>query len=304
MFSYTKEQTIHELGKIKVGGLPGQNPTLMIGSIFYQGQFSSPKDSKKEAEKRIREQERLAGLFSLNSLVDIFIYEKEEVGWKVDFALDNIDGFFSLDMPDSEVRMDVLRYLDEQGALDRLLYNSLNLGVTEEEIEVLEEHTPAAAVVLGYNPQSNTTQGRVDMIKNGGKLFDRGLLQLSEEIGIEYPILDTASTPFGEGASETLRSIPVFKSEFGLPVGCAMHNTIEAWLWLDDYEKKKEVMQTLDAAVDVIPIFLGADFVYYGPIENSHLEFATAAMADKLVAEGAEEYFGTEVSEGHPFYDL
>lgn len=304
MFSYTKEQESFEINGKKVGGLPGEHPTMLVGSIFYEGQFSSPKESREEVKERVSRHQELADLISLNSIVDVFIYEEEEIKWKVDFALDNIEGTFSLDMPESEVRIKTLEYLEEVGGLDRVIYNSLNLGATEEEIETLKNHTPKGAVLLGYNPQNNNTQGRLDMIKNGGKLFEKGILQYAQDIGIDITLLDTAATPFGEGASETLRSIPVFKSEFGLPVGCAMHNTVEAWLWLNEYENKKELLPTLDSAIDGLPLILGADFVYYGPIENAELEFPTAAMVDKLVAEGAETYFGTEIDEEHPFYKL
>ncbi|MFW6376321.1 MAG: hypothetical protein ACOCZJ_04100, partial [Thermoplasmatota archaeon] len=236
MFSYTEEQTTFELEDIKVGGLPGQFPTLMVGTVFYDGQFREPKKSTEKVKELIDKQRRLSEKTSIPSFVDLFIYEKDEVKWKIDFALDNIDGHFSLDMPESEVKIEALKYLDEQDALSRVIYNSFNLGVTEDELEVLEEKTPSSAIILAYNPQNNNTQGRLDILTDGGNLLDKGLLTMAQEIGIEKTLLDTAATPFDEGACETLRSIPVFKSGLGLPVGCALHNTVEAWQWLDEYE--------------------------------------------------------------------
>lgn len=302
MFSYTKEQKIHDLNGKKVGGLPGETPTLMLGSIFYSGQFKDPKGSLKKVEELVRLQDEYADLTGLNSLVDIFVYEADEVHWKMDFALEVLDGFFSIDVPDSEVRIKCLEYLDDVGALDRCLYNSINLGISDEEICALREHTPGAAIVLGYNPQDTSTQGRLDILLDGGVLLEYGLLELARDLGIKYPLLDTAATPFGEGASEALRAVPVFKSEFCLPVGCAMHNAVEAWLWLDKYEGKKEVVHVVDAAVDSLPLILGADFILYGPIGNARNEFITVAMVDRIVAEGAETYFGTEVDKRHPYH--
>ncbi len=304
MFSYTKEQKVHDMLGKKVGGLPGENPTMMLGSVFYEGQFQEPKRSQEDAVSLIQEQDELSKELGLNSIIDIFIYEKEEIEWKVNFALDNIEGFLSLDMPEASVRIETLKYLDDQGGLDRTLYNSLNLGLTSEELRTLKDHTPASAILLGYSPMNNSAQGRLDMIKNGGDLLDKGLLDIAAEIGIEYLLLDTAATPFGEGASESLRAVTVFKSEFGLPVGCAMHNTLESWLWLNEYEQKSKFTPTLDAAIDVLPVILGADFVHYGPVDNYQKEFLTVAMVDKLVAEGAEGYFGTEIGEYHPYRKL
>ncbi len=304
MFSYTKEQTTFELEDTKVGGLPGQFPTLMVGTVFYEGQFREPKRSTEKVKKLIDKQKEMSEKTSIPSIVDFFIYEKDEVKWKIDFALENIDGHFSLDMPESEVRIEALKYLDEQDALSRVIYNSFNLGVTEEELEVLGEKTPSGAIILAYNPQNNNTQGRLDILTDGGNLLDKGLLTMAQEIGIEKTFLDTAATPFGEGACETIRSIPVFKSELGLPVGCALHNTVEAWQWLEEYEDKKYVMDAVDTGIDGLPVLLGADFIYYGPIENSRLSFPYIAMVDKLIAEGAESYFGQDIDEDHPYHKL
>ncbi|MFP4051201.1 MAG: hypothetical protein ACLFVB_05620 [Thermoplasmata archaeon] len=304
MFSYTKEQTTFDLGKIKVGGLPGKFPTLMVGTIFYEGEFKDPKNSINKAKELIHKQNDISNLTAVPSLVDIFIYEKEEVGWKIDFALENIDGYFSIDIPESEVRIKALEYLDEQDALSRVIYNSFNLGITVEELEVLKDKTPSGAIILAYNPQNNNTQGRLDILTDGGKLLDKGLLKMAEEVGIEKTLLDTAATPLGEGACETLRSIPVFKSELGLPVGCALHNTVEAWQWLEEYDDRETVLKTIDAGIDGLPVLLGADFVYYGPIENADISFPYIGMVNKLTAEGAEDYFGQEIYGDHPYYKL
>ncbi len=304
MFSYTKKQTTFDLEGIEVGGQPGVHPTLMVGTIFYEDQFEDPKKEQKKAAELINKQNELSQRTSIPSLVDIFIYEKEEIGWKVDFALEHIDGVFSLDMPESEVRIEVLNHLEEIGALEKVIYNSLNLGVTEREIKTLKENTPKGAILLGYNPQKNNTQGRVDIIKDGGALMEDGLLPLAEDAGIEYLFLDTAATPFGEKACESLRAVPVFKNEFGLPTGCSLHNTVESWKWLDGYESEENIFKTLDASIDDLPVLLGADFIYYGPVENASLALPNMAMVDKLMAEGAEDYFGAEISEEHPHRSL
>ena len=49
MFSYTQEQSIYDLEGIEVGGQPGVNPTLMVGTIFYEDQFEDPKKEKEKA---------------------------------------------------------------------------------------------------------------------------------------------------------------------------------------------------------------------------------------------------------------
>ncbi len=304
MFSYTKEQISYDLDDDKIGGQPGVNPTMMVGTIFYEDQFKDPEDEQKKALDLIKEQNRISRELSIPSLVDIFIYEVEEIEWKIDFALEHIEGPFSLDIPESNVRIKVLDHLSQIGSLDRVIYNSINLGITDEEIKTLEQKTPKGAVLLGYNPQKNNTQGRVDIVEHGGALMDEGLLTIAEEAGIEYTLLDTAATPFGEKACESLRAVPVFKNEFGLPTGCSLHNTLESWKWLNEYDDRDKIFGCLDASIDNLPVLLGADFIYYGPIENSDQSLPNIAMVNKLVAEGAEDYFGAEISEHHPHRSL
>jgi len=299
MFNYSTEQEEYDLQEIKLGGQPGKYPTLMIGSVFYEGEFEVPKESLDKAEKLIEKQRDIGKKTKLNSIVDVFIYEKDEIRWKLDFIIDKTSGLFSIDVPDSEVRVEAIKYLDDKNSLDRVLYNSINLGITPEEETILETYPPEAAVVLGYNPTNTNVNGRLNIIEDGGELLDEGLLEICNKNDIK-PLLDTGATPFGKDACETLRAVPVFKSDLGLPTGCAPHNIVESWDWMDD--RDQSIFNTVDSAIDTLPILLGADFLYYGPIENCQKEFHTVAIVDKLVAEGSETYFGTEIDVYHSYH--
>ena len=37
MFKFAGDQSVFDIGGVKIGGQPGENPTVMIGSIFYKG---------------------------------------------------------------------------------------------------------------------------------------------------------------------------------------------------------------------------------------------------------------------------
>ena len=37
MFIFQKEQVIHTIGGVRIGGNPGEVPTVLAGSIFYSG---------------------------------------------------------------------------------------------------------------------------------------------------------------------------------------------------------------------------------------------------------------------------
>ena len=91
------------------------------------------------------------------------------------------------------------------------------------------------------------------------------------------------------------------KNRWGLPVGCSFHNTVESWSWLQEHKKENpEAYRLCDVASNGLVISFGGSFVLYGPIESAPLVFPYAAMIDKVVSEGAEDYFGVVPAEGHP----
>ena len=85
---------------------------------------------------------------------------------------------------------------------------------------------------------------------------------------------------FDHNAAETLRSIPVMKNKWGLPVGCAIHNTVESWLWMKEYRKEhKAEYLTCDSGANALPIIMGADFCVYGPMRNAGSGFCFRCKA-------------------------
>ena len=37
MFEFTAEQKVFDIAGVKVGGKPGENPSVLIGSMFFRG---------------------------------------------------------------------------------------------------------------------------------------------------------------------------------------------------------------------------------------------------------------------------
>ena len=65
MFKFTKEQKIFDINGVKVGGQPGQLPTIMVGSIFYHGHrivkdFKRGIFDKKMAEDLLNREEEIS----------------------------------------------------------------------------------------------------------------------------------------------------------------------------------------------------------------------------------------------------
>jgi tetrahydromethanopterin S-methyltransferase subunit H len=304
MISFSKEQKVLEIGDVSIGGQPGEYPTVLFGTVFYGKKYKEPMPAVlDEVRGFIQTQEDMSQLTGNPSVVDIFIDKPENIEPRISLVLEEIpeNRPFSADVPETEVRQAVLKYAAEVGLSDRVILNSFNLGAGEDELAALKEYPPGTAILLGYNPRDFSTDGRLDMIDTGAGYIEKGLMGYAEEFGIKNVVLDTGATPFDHSAGETLRAIPVMKNRWGLPVGCAIHNTVESWLWMKEYRKEHKAQYlTCDAGSNALPILMGADFCVYGPMRNSGSVFPVAAMADKFVAEGAEDYFGIQPSENHP----
>ncbi|MFH0815274.1 MAG: hypothetical protein V1934_00440 [Methanobacteriota archaeon] len=302
MFGFATEQKKFKVMGAVFGGQPGENPTILFGTVLFGKKYLAlGAPEKEEVRGFIAQQGEYAKLTGNPAVVDVFIDSMERVAERLELVASAWDGPFSLDVPESEVRIEALKHCAKTGLLDRAIYNSLNLGVTEDEIKTLAKHTPAAVICLAYNPKDFSTDGRLAMLKSGGGILDKGLVQTANDIGADNLLLDTGATPFEHSAAECLRAIPVFKHEFGRPVGCAIHNTVESWLWMKAWRKEHKAQYELcDAGSNLMPILMGASYCVYGPMRNAPMVFPAAAMADKFVSEGAEDYFGVAPAEGHP----
>jgi len=302
MFSFGKEQKIFDIGNIKVGGQPGQTSTLLLGTIFFGKKYDNlDKEIKLKLENYIERQDELSSITHMNAAIDVFIGKKEQIEERLSFVLDRTKNPITIDIPESEVRISALKYLDEGGSLNKVIYNSINLGITKDEIEALKEHKPESAIVLGYNPKDFSTDGRIDIIETGSGFIDNGLLETANDVGIEKILIDTAATPFGSGGGETLRAIVVAKQKWGYPVGCSIHNTVESWVWMKKYKKEHpQAYVNTEIGVNGLVSLLGGDFVLYGPIDLCENIFPYMAAVDKLIFEGANDYFGGENIGNHP----
>jgi tetrahydromethanopterin S-methyltransferase subunit H len=309
MFSLMKEQKVHDVKGVRFGGQPGQNPTVLLGTLFYGREFKVLDDAAwAKARDYIGQQDRLSKETGMPGLLDVYIKDDKLIEKEIDAVLEATDGPFAIDSSDASTRAKTLEYLGKVGALDRTIYNSINLGITHEEIAALRDYTPEAAIVLGYNPRDMSVDGRANMLTTGAGMVcvpGKGLLELASEAGIDKVLLDTGATPFGAMSAETLRAIPVFKSQFGAPTGCSIHNTLESWGWMKERRKSDaDGYNCADAAANSLVSLFCGDFVVYGPVSSARRIFPTMAFANKLMAEGAADYFGVKVSDGHPYHRL
>ncbi len=309
MFRFDKEQVVIDVAGVKVGGQPGEYPTVLAGTIFYGGHniISDEKAGifdKDAAEERIKTMEEMTDVTGNPCIVQTFGATPEAIVKYLEFVGDVTDAPFMIDSTSAEAKMEGAKYAHEAGLSERAIYNSINMSSEQEELDAVKDTDISASIVLGFNPMEPGVEGKINIWENGGSVLDKGLLEMSEECGITKPFMDVAITPLGQGAGPACRTSFAVKSKWGLPVGSGIHNVPSAWDWLRGYKKEhKEAWPVCDIGSNLVQQMAGGDFVLFGPIENARMAFPACAMADIFIAEAAKD-IGTEAVESHPMFKL
>jgi tetrahydromethanopterin S-methyltransferase subunit H len=310
MFVFEKEQVIHNIGGVRIGGNPGETSTVLAGTIFYSGHkiVTDPKKGtfdKSAATALVQKQDEMSALTGNPALVQIFSESEEALKRYIDFVTDLTDVPFLIDSTEPMVRIAGLRHAEEIGLLDRAIYNSLNVSATEEELEALREIQHECALLLAFNPQDPSIAGRRTVLEHGALTLKKGLLEYAKELGVTKPLIDTAVTAVGAGAGSAAAFTFVSKTVYGQPTGSGVHNAPSSWPWLRKYKKvNRESFLTADTASNLIVQMMGADFVLYGPIGNADRVFPVIAMGDVFAAESSDIEFGVAPPDSHPYRKL
>ncbi len=294
MFSFTKEQDIYEISGIKIGGQPGIYPTVLFGGLFFKGEPNFI-----GAEKQLKKMLSLSKKLGNPSIPDFFIQKEQYIEKILNFIEKKFpkNHPFSIDIIEPDLKIKALELLDKKNLLSRTIYNSIHVGITDEERDALRLHPPNMAIIVAFNPKDKLPDGKIEVLQNGANLTDTGLLNITKKVGIKKVLVDTAAMAPGDYSGAAIAAIPVIKEELGLPTGCAIHNVVEKSKWLDDF---KSVRKQVDASSNInIPMF-GGDYAIYGPIHNSDLVFPMIAWEDILISEYVENYFGITPDDSHP----
>jgi tetrahydromethanopterin S-methyltransferase subunit H len=229
MFSFTKEQKIFDISGISIGGQPGMYPTVLFGGVFFKGEPDFD-----DAKRHIQTILDISKQTGAPTIPDFFIRKAEYIQPIISF-IDKVlprKHPFSIDIIEPSIKVETLLHLAEKKLLSRTIYNSIHIGITKEEIEVLKKNTPEMVIVVAFNPKNKSPDGKIEVLENGAHLTESGLLEITHKLGIEKILVDTAALAPGENSGAAIAAIPVIKEEYGLPTGCAIHNVVEKSRWL------------------------------------------------------------------------
>ena len=269
-------------------------PTALFGGMFFKGE-----PNFETAEKYLNNMLDLSKRTGNPAIPDFFIRKEEYIEEITNFIERTLpeNQPFSIDVTDPQVKVRVLECLHEKNLLSRTIYNSIHVGITDEEREALTKYTPEMAIIVAFNPKDKSPDGKIEVLENGANLVDAGLLDIAKEVGIKQILVDTAAMAPGDNSGASIAAIPVIKEEYGLPTGCAIHNVVEKSKWLEDF---KDAKKPVDVASNINISLFGGDFAIFGPIEHADLVFPIIAWQDILISEYTENYFGTTPDKLHP----
>jgi tetrahydromethanopterin S-methyltransferase subunit H len=305
LFKFEKKQKVFDIARVKVGGQPGEYPTVLIGSIFYdrhkiitnavKGEFDEPK-----AETLLKKQEEMSDKTGNPVIIDVVGSTVEALDRYVDFVSATTESPFLVDGPSAAVRIPVMRHLAETGLLKRAIYNSIDYAVKSDEIASLKEMGAESSVLMTYNPKNVWAEGRVEILK--GYEGQKGLLDAANEAEMHNVLVDTVVLDV-PSIGISARAIYIIKNKYGLPVGCGPANAITTWK-----KAKKEMgpfaYTTCLAGSCLITQSQGANFVLYGPIENAEAVFPACAMADAIIAYNARRFGIRPETKQHPLFKI
>lgn len=344
MFKFEKEQQVWDFNGTKLGGQPGEYPTVLAASIFYNKHEivlddKTGKIDKAKAEALWNRCQELSDLVGIPHFIQILSEHKEALEKYITWfdGQDNKTAFL-MDSSVPAVLAHGCKYTTEVGLAHRAIYNSINGSIQPENIEALKNSDVDSAIVLAFNPADPSVPGRQKVLSEGGVAGQKlGMLKIAEDCGITRPILDTAATPLGLGSGGSYREILACKAIFGYPTGGAYHNMTVAWTWLKrwkgtsktpsqlaaGYKGKDLLLEQMshhylggmngiiqaawsapDIGCNLIASTLGANLIMYGPIENVEPMITSQAYMDIVTCE-AMRSLGVDVKgDKHPIFKL
>ncbi|MBS7246886.1 MAG: tetrahydromethanopterin S-methyltransferase subunit H [Candidatus Jordarchaeales archaeon] len=298
MFKFGVEQKTFNIAGIRIGGQPGQVPTVMIGTIFYHGDKLVTDEregvfDKAAAEEVLMKEEEISLRTGNPRIVDVCASYPKAFERFIDFVADVVEGPFCIDGTTADVRMAGSRYVMETGLSKRVIYNSISPEIKEDELRALKDAGIKSAVLLLLNTRNPLLSGKFEVIDE--------LLRKSSAAGVENVLIDTAIFDILDPGPVS-KAIYLVKEKYGYPAGCGAHNAIDIWRKRTKLSPSVRFSGTILA--NLIPVIMGADFLLYGPIQNAAKIYPVVALANAYAAYTSWQEWGVKPAANHPFYNL
>jgi tetrahydromethanopterin S-methyltransferase subunit H len=255
------------------GGAQGENPTVLIGSIFYSGHhlITDPENGdfdREKAQQYIKDFMEFSKRYKIPCALDVVAETPAAMIKFLDFTLEEFTGPIILDGI-YNARIAGIQHIKDLGVPDRIIYDSIWKNEAAE-LQALKDAGIKTAILFGYDIGDSSPMKRYSIMTEGSQKYP-SLLKQAERAGITQMLVDNVITHF-ETVGEVIESNIMFKNTFNLPVGCGPANIS---YYLAKYDKEMTTKEIRDSSLIAI-LCLFSDFLLFGPIERAKSAFMSA----------------------------
>ncbi|MHA1490426.1 MAG: hypothetical protein ACTSRI_12325 [Promethearchaeota archaeon] len=281
MFNFEKEQKIVKIGNVKMGGQPGENPIVMIGTVFYKNHPALLDEKSGKFDKKIIEQElndftSIIEETGMQAIIDIVGAYSEPLIKECAYVADQVECPFLVDGLNDDSRIPAMEGLKEIGLLDRAILNSIDDNTNDENLNKLNEIGVKNAVLLTFGTKYIFPEKKVI-------LLEEKLIPSAQKANIENIIVDTAVLDL-PSISINVETTRLVKNKLGLPTGFAPANAIYGWNFVKKYGESSRcgaIASLMAYCADA-----GSDFILFGPIK-----FAKCVVPSIALICGINSYY-------------
>ncbi len=281
LFEYTSSQKTLTIAGVRIGGIPGMIPTVVIPSMFYSKDRLVMNAETGDID-RTKTEETLSMLKDLNdrtglsTMLDVVASSPKAMEKYLTYLVDNSEFPLLIDgSGDFTVNSAGILIARENGFLDRVVLNSLTPDTKEPLLEVVKETGLQNVLLLTFS-----TAALISVTKRV-ELAD-ALVHKAQGLGLSNILIDTGVMDLPT-LGIACKTQMVIKDKYGYPVGNGAHNAISTWGGLVSKFGSDAKTPALVGA-NLMPVVLGADFVLVGPAKHAPVIYPSIAMIDTALA--------------------
>lgn len=285
MLNFESEQKTFKIDNVKFGGQPGENPIVMVATVFYTKHAALLDEKTGKFDKNILEQElndftEVIEETQLQGVIDVVGAYPEVLIKECEFIADNVEYPFLVDGLNDTSRIPAMKGLQEIGLLDRAILNSIDENTNDENLEKLKEIGVNNAVLLTFGNKYMFPQQKLKFLKET-------LIPKAQKANIDNYIVDTAVLDL-PSISINFETVGLIKKELGLPAGFAPANAIYGWSFVKKYGESARcgAIASIMAYCATAP----SDFIMFGPIK-----FAKCVVPAIALISGVNSYYQKRV---------
>jgi tetrahydromethanopterin S-methyltransferase subunit H len=295
MLNFETEQITSQIGNVKIGGQPGENPIVMVGTVFYAKHAALLNEKTGEIDRSLVEQElneftEVVEDTKMQGIIDVVGAYPDALLKECEIVADLVEYPFLVDGLNDSSRVPAIEGLKEIGLNDRAILNSIDDSTTEETLSKLKEIGVKNAVLLTFGSKYIFPHQKLEFL-------EEILIPKAKKANIENIIIDTAVLDL-PSISINFETSSLVKSKLGLPTGFAPANAIYGW----DFVKKFGETPRCGAIASIMTYCASApsDFILFGPVKFAKCVTPAVSLISGVNAYYRKRILRKKISEESP----